>query len=79
MVSIVTEVILSLHIQEVVMSNNLEQIPVYEPAHKILVLVALSSNDGSEESAQMRLVRTFAAFIQDSDAFRPQAPLDTSV
>ena len=50
MVSIVMEVILSLHIQEVVMSKNLEQI--YEPAHKILVLVALSSKEGSDESAQ---------------------------
>ena len=55
------------------MSKNLEQI--YESAHKLLVLVALSSNESSDEPAQMcRLARAFAACMQDSDAFRHLKP-----
>ena len=36
----------------------------HNPAHKILVLIAFSSNEGSGETGQMcRLVRHFAAHI----------------
>ena len=55
---------MSLFISKGHLVGNLMSRLIYEPAHEILVHIALSSNEGSGKPAQMRrLTKDFAAHI----------------